>query len=46
VFKTNVPIVRSCVKYIQDNPKKHNLPPQVYRWVVEYDGFPFHKKHK
>jgi REP element-mobilizing transposase RayT len=45
-FKTSVPVVRTCVKYIEDNPEKHNLPRQVYPWVVEYDGFPFHKKHK
>ena len=45
-FKTTVPLVRGCVKYIEDNPEKHNLPRQVYPWVVEYNGFPFHKKSK
>jgi hypothetical protein len=44
VFKTTVPLVRSCVKCIEDNPRKHNLPTQIYPWVQEYDGFPFHKR--
>ena len=45
-FKTSVPEVRRCVKYIEDNPEKHGLPPQVYPWVVEYDGYPYHKRRK
>jgi hypothetical protein len=40
VFKTSVAMVRNCVKYIEDNPPKHNLPRQVYPWVTEYDGWP------
>jgi hypothetical protein len=32
------------VKYVEDNPEKHGLAPQVYPWVAEYDGYPFHKK--
>jgi hypothetical protein len=43
VFKTSVPMVRGCVKYIEDNPAKHNLPPQHYPWVMKYDGWPHHK---
>jgi hypothetical protein len=37
VFKTSVPAVRKCVKYIEDNPRKHGLPRQVYPWVTRYD---------
>ena len=46
VYKTSVSSVRTCIKYVADNPKKHKLPPQVYPWVSAYDGFPFHKKRK
>jgi REP element-mobilizing transposase RayT len=46
VFKTNVPMVRRCVKYVEENPEKHGLASQIYPWVVKYDGYPFHKKHK
>ena len=46
VYKTSVASVRTCVKYIEDNPRKHKLPAQVYPWVSAYDGFPFHKKRK
>jgi hypothetical protein len=40
VFKTDVPAVRRAVKYIRDNPAKHGLPPQIYPWVREYEGWP------
>ena len=46
VFKRSVIEVRSAIKYVNDNPEKHGLPRQSYPWVVEYDGFPFHKKRK
>jgi hypothetical protein len=44
VFKTTVSQVRTCIKYIKDNPRKHNLPAQVYPWVQGYDGFSFNRK--
>ena len=44
VFKTTVPMVRGCVKYIEDNPEKHHLPRQFYPWIAKYDGWPLHNK--
>lgn len=36
--------VRRVVKYIDDNPGKHRLPPQSWPFVKPYDGWPFHHK--
>ena len=36
--------VRRVVAYIEGNPRKHGLAPQVWGFVKPYDGFPFHKK--
>ncbi len=32
--------VRSRITYIEENPAKSNLPPQSWRFVVPYDGWP------
>jgi hypothetical protein len=40
VFKTTVPLVWKAIGYTEDNPEKHHLPRQFYRWVQEYDGWP------
>jgi REP element-mobilizing transposase RayT len=44
VFKRTPSEVRTAVRYVFENPRKHRLPDQRHDWVQEYDGFPFHKK--
>jgi len=46
VFKSTPESVHSCVQYIDDNYRKHNLPPIACAFVVPYDNWPFHKKNK
>jgi hypothetical protein len=42
VFKDTPAAVRSCVRYIQENPAKEGLAAQPHPFVVPYDGWPFH----
>lgn len=44
VFKSTPQSVHSCVQYVNDNYRKHNLPPIACDFVVPYDNWPFHKK--
>ena len=40
VFKRSPAEIRSCIKYIWDNFAKHNIPPERYPFVADYDGWP------
>jgi len=44
VYKHSPREVRSCVKYIEDNPEKEKLPRQQWDFVTPYNDWPFHKK--
>lgn len=43
IYKTTPEAVRACVQYVQDNYRKHGLPPVVHPFVKSYDNWPFHK---
>ena len=43
VFKSTPQSVHSCVQYINDNYRKHNLSPLACDFVVPYDNWPFHR---
>ena len=43
MYKSDPQAVRNCIQYIYDNFRKHHLPPVEYKYVVGYDGWPFHK---
>jgi hypothetical protein len=44
VFLDSPPRVWSCIRYIEANPPKENLPSQQWPFVVPYDNWPLHKK--
>jgi hypothetical protein len=44
VFLETPEDIRRVIKYIEGNPEKEGLPPQVWDFVKPYDGWPFHKK--
>jgi REP element-mobilizing transposase RayT len=33
--------VRATIRYVENNPPKSGLPPQVWPFVVRYDGWPY-----
>lgn len=37
--------VRRTNRYVEQNPVKARLPPQAWRWVKPYDGWPLHDGH-
>jgi len=45
VFQDHPDDVRRTIRYIHDNPRKLKLPPQRWRFVSEYDGWPLHPGH-
>ena len=43
IYKSNPQAVQTCIRYINGNLRKHNLPHVAYAFVKEYDNWPFHK---
>jgi hypothetical protein len=43
VYKSTSEQVWTCVRYIEDNYKKHRLVPVVCAWAVRYDGWPLRR---
>ncbi|MCE5325581.1 MAG: hypothetical protein ABFD92_17650 [Planctomycetaceae bacterium] len=43
VYKDSIESMRTCIRYIESNPEKHNLPAQKWGFVTSYDDWPFHK---
>jgi len=46
VYKSDVPSMRNCVRYIEFNCGKHKLPRQKYDFVTPYDDWPLHNKQR
>ncbi|WP_425398372.1 hypothetical protein [Aeoliella sp.] len=44
VFLYSEADVRSRIRYVERNPEKEGLEPQVYEFVKAYDGWPFRRK--
>jgi len=42
IYKSDPKAVRTCIRYINENPQKHNLPQAAYPFLKEYDEWPFH----
>mgnify|MGYP002780702007 FL=1 len=38
--------VGACVEYVEGNPEKEGLPPQVWPFVRPYDGWPYHPQNR
>lgn len=45
VFLDHPDEIRRTIRYIQNNPIKGGLGPQVWEFVKEYDGWPLHPGH-
>jgi REP element-mobilizing transposase RayT len=43
VFLYETDQVWDRIDYVEQNPRKENLPAQRWEFVVEYDNFPFHR---
>lgn len=43
LFKSDVPSMKNCIRYIHDNYPKHGLRPVVHEFVIPYNNWPFHK---
>ncbi|HUU60077.1 MAG TPA: hypothetical protein VMZ50_11070 [Phycisphaerae bacterium] len=44
LFKSTPRSVRTCIRYIEQQHRKHRLPPVDCPFVAPYDDWPFHKK--
>ena len=45
VFLDHPDDIRRTIRYIRENPLKSGMPPQEWRFVAEYDGWPLHAGH-
>jgi len=43
LYKSSVQAMWACIRYIEGNLAKHNLPKVGYDFVTPYDNWPFHK---
>lgn len=44
VYKSDVQAMRSCVRYIESNCRKHKLPQQNHDFVTPYNNWPLHNQ--
>jgi hypothetical protein len=44
VYKSDVPAMRNCVRYINANCTKHKMPRQNFDFVTPYNNWPLHNK--
>ncbi|HUS46726.1 MAG TPA: hypothetical protein VM098_01295, partial [Phycisphaerae bacterium] len=43
LYKSDLETMRTCVRYIEANFQKHNLPKVTCDFVTPYDNWPYHK---